>query len=92
MYYDVDCCILNSGSIRNDMLIPPGELRYSVLSNLINGVLVVKEVTGDVLLRALEYAVSALPGFSGGFLIVSGITFTFDIKKSPRIQEVYVGK
>lgn len=51
-----------------------------------------KEVTGDVLLRALEYAVSVLPGFSGGFLIVSGITFTFDIKKSPRIQEVYVSK
>lgn len=23
-YYDVDCCIMNAGSIRNDLLIAPG--------------------------------------------------------------------
>lgn len=92
MYYDIDCVILNSGSIRNDLLIPPGELRYSLLSNLINGVLVVKEVPGHAILQLLEYAVSGLPGFSGGFLIVSGIRFTYDIKKTPRVQEVYMGK
>lgn len=41
-YYDVDAAILNSGSVRCDMLIPPGELRYSLISNIINNVLVVK--------------------------------------------------
>lgn len=84
----MDCSILNSGSIRNDLLIPPGELRYSVISNFINNVLVVKEVSGKVLLEILEYSVSGLPGYAGCFLGVSGIRFTYDIKKVPRVQTV----
>lgn len=54
--------------------------------------LVVKEVPGSVLLEALEYSVSALPGFGGCFLGISGFKFTYDIKKTPRIQEVHIGK
>lgn len=52
-YYDADCCVINAGSIRNDQLIKPGPLNYSVISNLINDVLVVKEIPGVVLLEML---------------------------------------
>jgi hypothetical protein len=54
-------------------------------------VLVVKEIPGDVMVELLEYSVAGLPGYSGCFLGVSGIRFTYDIKKTPRVQEVYIG-
>lgn len=41
-HYDSDCCLLNSGCIRNDARIKPGKLNFSVVSDLINDVLVVK--------------------------------------------------
>lgn len=53
IYYDADCAVLNSGSIRNDTIIKAGQLNYSVISNIINDVLVVKEVPGSVLLQML---------------------------------------
>lgn len=62
-----------------------------MLSNLINNVLVVKEIPGNVMVELLEYSVAGLPGYSGCFLGVSGIRFTYDIKKTPRVQEVYIG-
>ena len=90
-YYDTDCCILNSGCIRNDLKIKAGKLNFSTISNLINDVLVVKQVPGGVLLEALEYSVSGLPAsFAGCFLLVSGIKFTFDYRKTPKVQEVYI--
>ncbi len=89
-YYDVDCCFMNAGCIRIDALVPAGELRYSVLSNIINDSMIVMEMLGKTILLALEYAVEGLPGFPGSFLNVSGIRYTFDINKSPRVQEVYI--
>lgn len=89
-YYDVDCCIMNAGCIRIDALIPAGELRYSLLSNIINDSMIVMEMMGSTILRALEHAVEGLPGFPGSFLNVAGIMYTFDINKSPRVQEVYI--
>jgi len=52
-YFGCDCCIINSGSIRNDIIIKPGHLPYSVVSNIINDNLVVKEVPGKDILKAL---------------------------------------
>lgn len=49
-YFDSDCCVINSGSIRNDQLIKSGQLSYSMVSNLINDVLIVKRVPGKTLL------------------------------------------
>lgn len=90
-YFDSDCCVLNSGCIRNDIRVKPGKLNFSMVSDLINDVLVVKHIPGKILLEALEYAVSALPDcFAGCFLLVSGIRYTFDYRKKPKIQEVFV--
>lgn len=47
LYYDAECCFLNSGCIRNDMIIKPGPLTFSMISNLINDSLVVKYVPGS---------------------------------------------
>lgn len=52
--------------------------------------MIVMEMTGKTILLALEHAVEGLPGFPGSFLSVSGIRYTFDINKSPRVQEVYI--
>ena len=90
-YYDADCAVLNSGSIRNDTIIKAGQLNYSVVSNLINDVLVVKQVPGSILLQMLEYSCSNLPDtFAGSFLLVSGIRYSYDYRKNPRIQNVEV--
>lgn len=90
-YFDTDCCVLNSGCIRNDLTIKPGKLNFSMVSNLINDVLVVKEVTGKIILEALEYSVSSLPDcFAGSFLLISGMRYTFDYRKKPKVQEVTI--
>ena len=49
-----------------------------------------KEVPGAVLLQILERSVSYYPAEAGSFLQVSGIEFTFDHTKTPRVQEVRV--
>lgn len=46
LYFDSDCCIINSGAIRNDALLKSGPITYSMISNIINDCLVVKEVPG----------------------------------------------
>ena len=90
-YFDSDCCVINSGSIRNDAMIKSGLLNYSVISNIINDILIVKEVPGSALLEMLEYSISNLPNtFAGSFLLISGIRFTYDYRKNPRIQSVEV--
>jgi hypothetical protein len=39
----------------------------------------------------LEYSCSNLPNtFAGSFLLVSGIKFTYDYRKNPRVQSVWV--
>jgi hypothetical protein len=39
----------------------------------------------------LEYSCSNLPNtFAGSFLLVSGINFTYDYRKNPRVQSVWV--
>lgn len=90
-YFDTDCSILNTGSIRIDMLIPAGQLRYSVISNIFNSLIVVKEVPGSVLLEALQFSCEGLPtSYSGKFLCVSGLKFTYDTSKKPMVQKVTV--
>lgn len=90
-YYNSDCCVLIAGSIRNDTIIKPGPLTFSMVSNIINDQLVVKEISGAKLLQMLEYSCSQLPdALAGSFLFVSGIKYSFDYRKHPRVQMAYV--
>jgi hypothetical protein len=53
LYTESDIGFANSGSIRNDCILPAGPLKYSEVSNIINDALVVKAIPGKVLLHAL---------------------------------------
>ncbi|MBV8856241.1 MAG: bifunctional metallophosphatase/5'-nucleotidase [Acidobacteria bacterium] len=91
-----DVSLVNGGSIRADDVLPAGDLTVrDVLSILPFGNdLAVIEVTGDVLLQALEHGVSlTAPGAQPGpFPQVSGIRFSFDASKPPgtRVSDVTV--
>ena len=51
--------------------------------------MIVKLVPGSVVFKMLESAVKGLPhSFMGSFLLVSGLSFKYDLNKSPRVQEV----
>ena len=70
--------IVNGGSIRNNMY--KGNLTRGAIINALpwfNNI-VLKRVTGQCILDALEYGVSKLPN-GGGLLQISGITFDADV-------------
>ncbi len=73
-----DVAIYNGGGIRSNL--PQGAVTYNDVFKVlpfINGC-VVKEVTGQQLLDALEMGAHKLPEESGGFLQVAGLTYTVD--------------
>jgi hypothetical protein len=57
------------------------------MSNIIDDQVIVKLVPGSAVIKMLEYAVKGLPhSFMGSFLLVSGVKYTYDLTKNPRIQ------
>ena len=82
--------IINGGSVRNNM--NKGDLTRGELINILpwfNNI-VVKKLTGQCILDALEFGVSKLPLSSGGFPQVSGITFDIDTSfKSTVLTDEY---
>ncbi|HEX8293715.1 MAG TPA: bifunctional UDP-sugar hydrolase/5'-nucleotidase [Pyrinomonadaceae bacterium] len=85
-----DVALINGGSIRADDVLPAGELTVrDVLSILPFGNdLSVIEVSGEVLLRALEHGVSLSgPGAEPGrFPQVSGVRYSYDASKLPGVR------
>lgn len=83
-----DIAIVNGGGIRTS--INAGEItRKNLIDvNPFNNGMCVIEVTGQQILDALEHGVQDLPGDSGGFLHVSGLTYNVDTwKESPVILD-----
>ncbi len=72
-----DVAVMNGGGIRTS--IKAGEITYGDVQSVFpfGNHLCTIQVTGQQLLDALELSVSAVPEENGGFLQVSGITFTF---------------
>lgn len=73
-----DICLLNSGSIRDN--IKKGPVTYGDLLSVFpfGNSLCVVEATGQQILDALEWGAHALPEENGGFLQVSGLTYEVD--------------
>jgi 2',3'-cyclic-nucleotide 2'-phosphodiesterase (5'-nucleotidase family) len=46
LYYDTDIAVLNSGTIRNDIILPEGQIKFSKLTNIIEDIVIVKVVPG----------------------------------------------
>ena len=90
-----DVAIMNGGGIRGNQLMPAGPLSRKDVNALLPflNVLVKLELPGKVLLDVLERSVYAYPREFGGFLQVSGITFTFDPARpvGRRVVRVLVG-
>jgi len=78
-----DCVILNSGSLRSDVIHPAGVLTRRDMMNVLPMVdqTMVIEVNGKQIHDALENGVSMYPKLEGRFPQVSGITFKFDPSK-----------
>ena len=90
-----DLALLNGGAIRGNRLLPEGPITRRDLRQLFpfGNVLVLVEVPGVALARALERAVSAYPRPAGFFLQVSGMRLVFDPSRPPgrRVLELTVG-
>jgi 5'-nucleotidase/UDP-sugar diphosphatase len=91
-----DVAIMNGGGIRSGKVYPPGSTitRRDILAELPFGNrLVVLDVTGAELKRALESGLSALPNVSGRFPQVSGVTIEANPSLPPggRIVSIKVG-
>ncbi len=88
-----DVAIMNGGNIRAS--VPAGPVTARDINTVFpfGNLIVVKEITGQALLDALEVGVSLYPEANGGFPQVGGMTVTFDPAKEPgaRITEVLIG-
>ena len=73
-----DIALVNGGSFRTP--IAPGTVTYETLNSVFpfSNDLVIYSVTGQQLLDALEMGASRYPREFGGFLQVSGLTYTVD--------------
>jgi 5'-nucleotidase len=80
---NADCALLNSGTLRSDELHKAGEFSLRDLLAILPMMddLILLDVSGDMIHKALENGVSMWPKLEGRFPQVSGITFAFDPKK-----------
>lgn len=91
-----DAAIINGGGIRANKVYPPGSAitRRDVLAELpFNNRVVVIEITGLELRRALENGLAPLPGAAGRFPQVSGLRLDYALARPPgaRILSLTVG-
>ena len=75
-----DVAIQNGGGIRNDSVIPPGDITVGTTWDIapFRNFVVVGEVPRETFHILLEQALDRLPGAGGQFAQVSGFTLTYD--------------
>jgi len=75
-----DVAIQNGGGIRNDAVIPPGDITVGTTWDIapFRNFVVVGEVPRETFHILLEQALDRLPGAGGQFAQVSGFTLTYD--------------
>ena len=82
-----DVAVINGGTLRTDL--PEGDVTRGDILEIFpfGNTIKTGEVSGKVLRSILEHSVYAYPSSFGGFLDVSGLTFSFD-PKSPEGSKV----
>ncbi|WP_323192256.1 5'-nucleotidase C-terminal domain-containing protein [Halostella sp. PRR32] len=87
---DTDVAIQNGGGIRTDQVYPEGDISKRVVYSVLpfGNNLVTIEVSGETLVEALELSSTG----GGGFLQVSGMSYTYDPDQSQgdRVTEVLI--
>ena len=90
---DADAAVVNGGGIRADL--PAGQLTRADLMSVFpfGNTLLKLEVRGKAIHDMLEQSVKFLPAPSGGFLQVSGLTFTLNksAKAGKRVTDIRIG-
>lgn len=81
-----DIAFVNGGGIRAD--IPAGDITYEQIISVhpFGNEMCVVEATGQEILDALELSAYKLPGEFGGFLHVSGMSFTIDVSVESTVK------
>ncbi len=80
-YFKAEIALFNGGGLRGDRLYPAGHVltRRDLIGEMPFGNAVQElEVSGAVLLQALEYGLSGIEEGAGRFLQVSGLSFAYD--------------
>lgn len=89
-----DVALMNSGSIRGDRIYPPGPITSRTLLAIhpFGNTICTLEISGRVLLQALNNGVSKLPNAGGQFPQVSGLTMVVDTEApvGSRVREVVI--
>lgn len=88
-----DIAVVNGGDLRTDL--PAGDLRkrdllaISPFGNIIESA----EIDGATVRKMLEHSVEYYPASFGGFMTVSGMTFSYDPTQpgGSRVKEIFVG-
>ncbi|NLN48097.1 MAG: LysM peptidoglycan-binding domain-containing protein [Clostridiales bacterium] len=87
-----DIAITNGGGIRAS--IQPGEITMGDIITVLpfGNYVVVKEYTGDQVLKALEHGTASYPDLAGSFAQVAGLTYTLDLNQEAgkRVKDVKV--
>lgn len=83
---EADVAFVNGGGIRAD--IAAGDITYEqiIAVHPYGNELCVVEATGQQILDALEMASRSAPGENGGFLQVSGLTYTIDLSVDSTVK------
>lgn len=74
--------VTNGGGIRNDSLIPVGDLTAGDIIDILpfpNSVALITDFTVPDLVSALENSISSLPGASGRFLQIGGFNYIYNV-------------
>lgn len=95
-FYDADCALMASGTIRGDQIYPPGVLLLKDILNCFpfEDPVVVLRVTGKAILEALENSVCLVPALEGRYPQVSNIQFKYNsaLPSGSRVMWVTVNK
>ncbi|MFE5321139.1 5'-nucleotidase C-terminal domain-containing protein [Paenibacillus sp. NPDC056579] len=93
-YYHTDIAFANGGGIRASAKKGDFTLKDAKAILPFGNKIVVAEVTGDMLLAALENSVAGVDRLAGGFLQVSGLTYVYDANKpvGSRIVEASINR
>jgi 5'-nucleotidase / UDP-sugar diphosphatase len=85
-YGPADIAFVNGGGVRAD--IDTGDITFGEVISVhpFNNVGCVVEATGQEILDALEMAARLLPEENGGFLQVSGLSYTIDTAKASTVE------
>ena len=82
-FTSADCAFMNAGNFRMDCELKEGPITFGVIERVIEDHVVVKQVSGSLIIKALENCVSMYPNLAGRYSALSGLAFEWDSNKQP---------